>query len=110
MGLLLAVRGRATRLKWVVFLIILAVNISVFIIWIPARLQINKTWYRLNEIWDRCEKVIFALVDGFLNVYFIYLVRSHLIGNGLTKYYRLYYTNLVLIFVSLSLDVSLRAI
>ncbi|KAL2754917.1 hypothetical protein ACRALDRAFT_2092163, partial [Sodiomyces alcalophilus JCM 7366] len=107
LGLLLVVRGRATRLKWIVFLIILAINISVFIIWMPARLQINETWYRLNEIWDRCEKAIFALVDGFLNFYFIHLVRSHLIKNGLTKYYRLYYTNLVLIFVSLSLDVVL---
>ncbi|KAJ4309601.1 hypothetical protein N0V84_011414 [Fusarium piperis] len=107
LGLLMVVPGRATQLKWLVFGIILAVNISVFIIWMPARLQINDTWIYLNEIWDRCEKVIFALVDGLLNGYFIYLVRSRLIENGLTKYTPLYRVNLVLIFLSLSLDVVL---
>ncbi|KAM5367294.1 hypothetical protein ACJA88_011546 [Fusarium oxysporum] len=107
LGLLMVVPGRATRLKWIVFAIILAVNISVFIIWMPARLQINDQWIWLNNIWDRCEKVIFALVDGALNAYFIYLVRSRLIENGLTKYIPLYRMNLFLIFVSLSLDVVL---
>ncbi|KAH7259870.1 hypothetical protein B0J15DRAFT_491306 [Fusarium solani] len=107
LGLLMVVPGQAAKLKWLVFGIILAINISVFIIWMPARLQINDTWVHLNEIWDRCEKVIFALVDGALNGYFIYLVRSRLIENGLTKYTPLYRMNLVLIFVSLSLDVVL---
>lgn len=102
----MVVPGRAARLKWIVFAIILAVNISVFIIWMPARLQINDQWIWLNNIWDRCEKVIFALVDGALNAYFIYLVRSRLIENGLTKYIPLYRMNLFLIFMSLSLDVS----
>lgn len=102
----MVVPGRATRLKWMVFALILAVNISVFVIWMPARLQINKTWIHLNIIWDRCEKIIFALVDGVLNGYFIYLVRSRLINNGLTKYMPLYRMNLGLIFISLSLDVS----
>ncbi|KAM0544095.1 hypothetical protein ACHAPJ_011977 [Fusarium lateritium] len=107
LGLLMVVPGRATRLKWIVFAIILAVNISVFIIWMPARLQINDTWISLNAIWDRTEKVIFAIVDGVLNGYFIYLVRSRLIQNGLTKYVPLYRMNLALIFLSLSLDVVL---
>ncbi|KAF4957349.1 hypothetical protein FSARC_11348 [Fusarium sarcochroum] len=107
LGLLMVVPGRAARLKWIVFAIILAVNISVFIIWMPARLQINDTWIYLNDIWDRCEKVIFAVVDGVLNGYFIYLVRSRLIENGLTKYVPLYRMNLFLIFLSLSLDIAL---
>jgi hypothetical protein len=101
----MVVPAHATRLKWIVFAIVLAVNISVFIIWIPARLQINDRWIYLNKIWDRCEKVIFAVVDGVLNGYFIYLVRSRLIENGLTKYIPLYRMNLFLIFLSLSLDV-----
>ncbi|KFA81544.1 hypothetical protein S40288_09061 [Stachybotrys chartarum IBT 40288] len=105
-GLLIVVPGRATKLKWIVFAIILAVNISVFVIWMPARLQISPFWVRLNEIWDRCEKVIFAIVDGALNFYFIYLVRSRLITNGLTKYVPLYRMNLILIFISLSLDMA----
>ncbi|KAF5592959.1 lactoylglutathione lyase [Fusarium subglutinans] len=53
LGLLMVVPGRAARLKWIVFAIILAVNISVFIIWMPARLQINDQWIWLNSIWDR---------------------------------------------------------
>ncbi|KFA68891.1 hypothetical protein S40285_09378 [Stachybotrys chlorohalonatus IBT 40285] len=105
--LLAVVPGRVTKLKWIVFAIILAVNISVFVIWMPARLQISPFWIHLNEIWDRCEKVIFAIVDGALNFYFIYLVRSRLIENGLTKYVPLYRMNLILIFISLSLDVVL---
>ncbi|KAF4452315.1 hypothetical protein F53441_4833 [Fusarium austroafricanum] len=107
LGLLMVVPGRAARLKWIVFALILAVNISVFIIWMPARLQINDERIHLNTTWDRCEKVIFAVVDGALNAYFIHLVRSRLIENGLTKYIPLYRMNLFLIFVSLSLDVVL---
>ncbi|KAI5459653.1 hypothetical protein BGZ63DRAFT_489590 [Mariannaea sp. PMI_226] len=107
LGVLIVIPGQAAKLKWLVFGIILAVNISVFIIWIPARLQINPTWVRVNDIWDRCEKVIFAIVDGILNTYFIYLVRSRLIDNGLSKYIPLYRRNLVLVFISLSLDVIL---
>ncbi|CAF3451339.1 unnamed protein product [Fusarium graminearum] len=80
---------------------------SVFVIWMPARLQINDRWIRLNSIWDRCEKVIFAVVDGVLNGYFIYLVRSRLVENGLTKYIPLYRMNLGLIVLSLSLDIVL---
>ncbi|KAF5715458.1 hypothetical protein FMUND_6837 [Fusarium mundagurra] len=52
LGLLMVVPGRAVRLKWIVFAIILAVNISVFVIWMPARLQINDQWIWLNNIWD----------------------------------------------------------
>jgi hypothetical protein len=104
-GLLMVSKARATRLKWIVFVIILLVNISVFVIWMPARLQINDRWIRLNAIWDRCEKVIFAVVDGVLNGYFVYLVRSRLIENGLTKYIPLYRMNIGLIGLSLSLDV-----
>ncbi|PNP61046.1 hypothetical protein FNYG_14134 [Fusarium nygamai] len=87
LGLLMVVPGRAVRLKWIVFAIILAVSISVFVIWMPARLQINDQWIRLNNIWDRCEKVIFALVDGALNAYFIYLVRSRLNREWVNKVY-----------------------
>ncbi|KAH7004129.1 hypothetical protein EDB82DRAFT_532494 [Fusarium venenatum] len=106
-GLLMVSKARATRLKWIVFVIILLVNISVFVIWMPARLQISDRWVRLNAIWDRCEKVIFAVVDGVLNGYFVYLVRSRLIENGLTKYIPLYRMNLGLIGLSLSLDIVL---
>lgn len=98
---------RVIRLKWAVALLLGMVNVSVFIVWMPARLQISPAWIHFNEIWDRVEKGIFALMDLGLNLYFIYLVRSELVAHGLTKYEPLYKFNLVMIFFSLSLDVSL---
>ncbi|RSL44844.1 hypothetical protein CEP54_014524 [Fusarium duplospermum] len=82
----MVVRSNGTKLKWVCFLILLAVNISVFCIWVPARLQISEKYIHLNEIWDRCEKVIFAIMDAALNFYFIYVVKQRLVANGLQNY------------------------
>ncbi|KAI3535679.1 hypothetical protein CSPX01_11203 [Colletotrichum filicis] len=106
-AILMPIPAQATRLKWGVFGILLAVNISVFCIWIPARLQINETYIHINEIWDRIEKGIFLLVDAGLNLTFIYLVKSRLIASGLTKYTALFRFNLAMIAVSMSLDVIL---
>lgn len=100
------VRAHGTRLKWAVFIIILLINISVFCIWIPAKLQISKTFVHVNEIWDRIEKGLFLLVDLGLNLTFIYLVRSRLVSRGLTKYNVLFKFNLWMIFFSMSLDVG----
>ncbi|KAK3936697.1 hypothetical protein QBC46DRAFT_418334 [Diplogelasinospora grovesii] len=97
--------GRASQLKWGVFVIISIITTIVIIIWTPARMQINPTWINANYIWDRTEKGIFLLVDTALNFYFIYLVRSNLISNGLTKYQRLFRFNLGMVFVSVALDV-----
>ncbi|KKY37682.1 hypothetical protein UCDDA912_g02304 [Diaporthe ampelina] len=101
---------KVIRLKLAVALLLGMVNISVFIVWMPARLQISQAWIHFNEIWDRVEKGIFALMDLGLNLYFIHLVRSELIAHGLTKYKALYKFNLVMIFCSLSLDVILIGI
>ncbi|KAH7322403.1 hypothetical protein B0I35DRAFT_333216, partial [Stachybotrys elegans] len=95
------------RLKWGCAVGLGIINISVFCVWIPARLQISAQWIHVNEIWDRVEKVIFCLIDAGLNFYFIYLVRSRLIANGLTKYNGLYKFNILMIFVSMSLDIIL---
>ncbi|KAH6950292.1 hypothetical protein BKA56DRAFT_648808 [Ilyonectria sp. MPI-CAGE-AT-0026] len=95
------------RLKWAVFLLLFLVNISVLIIWIPAQLQISPRWIRTNEVWDRCEKVIFCITDLSLNIRFIYLVRSRLISHGLEKYVPLFQFNCVMIFFSISLDITL---
>lgn len=105
-GLLMVPRSSATRLKWACFGILLAVNISVICIWVPARLQISEQFVHTNEIWDRAEKVIFALMDAALNCYFIFVVKRHLVANGLHKYNRLYRVNLALMAISISLDVS----
>jgi hypothetical protein len=98
-------KTHARYLRWGVFTIVVTINISVFCIWIPARLQINETYTRLNEIWDRAEKAIFAVVDAALNAYFVYTVRTKLISCGLTKYRDLFRYNVVMICVSMSLDV-----
>ncbi|KAF4470625.1 hypothetical protein FALBO_2470 [Fusarium albosuccineum] len=108
-SLLMVIRSNGTRLKWVCFIILLAVNISVFCIWVPARLQINDSWVHINEIWDRCEKVIFAIMDAALNFYFIWVVKKRLISNGLQKYNRLYQMNLFLVAISIALDILLIA-
>ncbi|KAH8656381.1 hypothetical protein BGZ61DRAFT_540955 [Ilyonectria robusta] len=98
---------QAAKLRWTVAIILGFVNISVFCIWIPARLQISDTYIHVNEIWDRIEKVIFLLVDAALNFYFIYLVRTRLIANGLTKYMPLFKFNIFMVGVSMSLDILL---
>ncbi|KAJ0146385.1 hypothetical protein CTA2_918 [Colletotrichum tanaceti] len=103
-AILMPIPAHATRLKWGVFVVLLAVNVSVFCIWIPARLQISKTYIHINEIWDRIEKGIFLLVDAGLNLTFIYLVKSRLIASGLTKYKALFQFNLAMIAISMSLD------
>ncbi|KAJ2906163.1 hypothetical protein MKZ38_002878 [Zalerion maritima] len=106
-SLLMMVKTLGHRLKWGVFVAILCINVSVFCIWVPARLQISETIIRMNEIWDRVEKVVFLIIDAGLNIMFIYLVNSKLIANGLTKYRMLFKFNCIMVFVSISLDVVL---
>ncbi|KAG5803636.1 hypothetical protein H9Q74_012097 [Fusarium xylarioides] len=93
-SILMVNRHNAWKLKLIVFLVLLVINISVFCVWIPARLQISPKWIAVN---------------AGLNFYFIYLVRSRLIANGLTKYTRLYRVNLFMIAVSMTMDVLLIA-
>ncbi|KAI4602193.1 hypothetical protein KJ359_009430 [Pestalotiopsis sp. 9143b] len=106
-ALLMVRQQKARRLKWSVFALMLAINISVFCIWIPARLQISQTYISVNNVWDRCEKAIIAVVDMGLNFYFIHLIRAKLIANGLTKYNVLFRFNLAMIAISLALDIIL---
>jgi hypothetical protein len=95
---------RALRLKIGVAILITAINISVYTIWVPARLQISEKYIHLNDIWDRCEKCIYLVVDGLLNWYFIHIVKQRLVRKGLTKYDRLVRFNMWIIGLSLSMD------
>jgi hypothetical protein len=95
------------RLKVGLLIAIGLINISVFCIWVPARLQISPTFIRLNDIWDRLEKAIFSVIDLTLNTYFMWLVKSKLVASGLTQYNVLYKYNLIIVCISISLDVSL---
>ncbi|KAH7112001.1 hypothetical protein EDB81DRAFT_873667 [Dactylonectria macrodidyma] len=93
------------RIKYGVAAFITAINISVYCIWIPARLQISEKYILINEVWDRCEKVIYLLVDACLNFLFIRIVRSNLVELGLSKYDNLVRFNMFIIVFSLSMDV-----
>jgi hypothetical protein len=106
-GLLIALPSTTALLRWGAFIIILIINISVFVIWIPAQLQISDSWININAIWDRIEKCIFLVIDASLNLLFVYLVRTRLIANGLTKYWVLFRANLAMIALSISLDIVL---
>lgn len=105
--LLMVDQHRADVLKWSVAAFIGLINVSVFVIWIPARLQISDRWVAINTYWDRCEKSLFALCDIGLNFFFLYLVRSKLIANGLHKYNKLLRFNMLMVGISLSMDVIL---
>lgn len=98
---------KARWLKLGLLIAIGIINVSVFCIWVPARLQISETWIRINNIWDRIEKAIFAAIDMALNVYFMWLVKSKLVASGLTQYNLVYRVNVIMVCLSISLDVSL---
>lgn len=104
-AILMPERHTVQWLKFGVAVLITAINISVYTIWIPARLQISERYIWINEWWDRCEKVIYLLVDGALNVFYILIVKRNLISHGLIKYKRLANFNIFIIFFSLSMDV-----
>jgi hypothetical protein len=97
------------RLKIGVACIITAINISVYTIWIPARLQISQNYIHINEYWDRCEKGIYLLIDAALNIYFISIVSRNLVHNGLSKYKALSHFNMFIIGFSLAMDVLIIA-
>ncbi|KAK7932097.1 hypothetical protein PG985_002809 [Apiospora marii] len=100
-------RRRAKQLQLATFAAITMINISVFCIWIPAQLQISNSYTRLNDIWDRTEKAVFATIDASLNAYFLWVVRTKLISNGLVKYWALFRYNIAMVCVSVSLDLIL---
>lgn len=90
-------------------MLITLVNISVYNIWIPARLQISDRYIWINEWWDRTEKGIYLLVDAALNFYFIRIVKHNLVKHGLTKYRTLMHFNMFIVGFSLCMDVLIIA-
>jgi hypothetical protein len=104
--LLMTTPKTGIRLKWGVALFVLAINISVYCIWVPARLEISEWYIHANAIWDRCEKTIYLIIDGCLNAYFIWLVQAKLVSQGLQKYRPLFKFNIFIVCFSLAMDVS----
>ncbi|KAI6080723.1 hypothetical protein F4821DRAFT_275678 [Hypoxylon rubiginosum] len=108
-GVILPDPTRAKRLKIGVAIAITAINISVYTIWVPARLQISPRYIWINEWWDRCEKCLYLIIDAGLNIYFIRVVQQNLVRNGLEKYRSLVRFNKFIICFSLSMDVLIIA-
>jgi hypothetical protein len=50
---------------------------------------------------------MYLIIDACLNAYFISIVKQHLVRNGLSKYNKLAKLNMILIFISLTMDVGL---
>ncbi|KAF4552043.1 Hypothetical protein D9617_11g008900 [Elsinoe fawcettii] len=107
--ILMTNRRRGRQLRIAVAVLITLINISVYCIWIPARLQISDKYVHLNNIWDRCEKAIYLIVDAALNFMFIRIVQKNLVNNGLKKYERLVRFNMYIIGFSLAMDVLIIA-
>lgn len=104
-SILLTDKKNSNRLKLGIAIFITTINVSVYIIWIPARLQISDSYILINEWWDRIEKIIYLLVDAVLNVYFIRIVQRNLVTRGLTKYRSLVKFNMFIIGFSLGMDI-----
>ncbi|BGP08758.1 hypothetical protein JCM10049v2_004608 [Rhodotorula toruloides] len=98
-------RRDQAMLKYGVALLITLINLSVYCIWIPARLQVSERYIRINEVWDRCEKCIYLVVDALLNYLFIRTVNRQLVKNGLDRYRPLVRFNSRLILLSIGMDV-----
>ncbi|KAG8714546.1 hypothetical protein FRC08_011767, partial [Ceratobasidium sp. 394] len=103
--ILLPTPQRRFWLKFIVAVWITAINISVFCIWIPAKLQISKRYHDINLWWDRTEKCLYLVTDGILNYMFIRAIKKRLLAVGLKKYDKLVKFNEKIIAVSLSMDV-----
>ncbi|KAI8716484.1 hypothetical protein NCS52_00942500 [Fusarium sp. LHS14.1] len=108
LALLMPNPAAVARLRWAVFFLILLVNISVMVTWVPAQLQISHKWMRISEIWERCEMAIFSIIDLSLNLRFVQLVRNRMVSHGLNdKYLSLFQFNCCMILASISLDIAL---
>lgn len=80
-----------------------------YCIWIPARLQISEEYIRINNVWDRCEKCFYLIIDGLLNLYFVRIVQRNLVQQGLRKYASLVKFNVGIISFSLGMDILIIA-
>ncbi|KAJ3481149.1 hypothetical protein NLG97_g7895 [Lecanicillium saksenae] len=107
-SLIMVSRKRAKWMRLGLFILVLGVNVGVFIIWIPAWLENSKPRHkRLNDIFEKVEKIFFLLFYFGLNLFFIYLVRFRLIAGGLPKYWALFKVNAVLIVLATAMDAAL---
>uniref|UniRef100_A0A0B7KKD3 Uncharacterized protein n=1 Tax=Bionectria ochroleuca TaxID=29856 RepID=A0A0B7KKD3_BIOOC len=107
-ALIMTNRRRARYLKWGLIIIIGPINVAVGYIWTIAHLDgATPTQKHVNMVFEKAVKSFFLVIDLALNLYFLYLVRYHLIANGLDKYWRLFNFNVSMVFISTSMDILL---
>ena len=101
-------RKTVRALKWGTAAVITTVNISVFIIWIPAHIVPPvPAFVQINNIWDKITKALILIVDAGLNWYFLRIVNMRLVKqHRLTKYKPLVGFNAKLMVLSIAMDVS----
>jgi hypothetical protein len=101
-------KRRARNLKWLLFIAIGCINISVCYVWTTAQMP-SATPYQimLNHMYEKAEKSFFLVIDLALNLYFLYLVRFQLIADGLSKYWKLFNFNAGIVVLSTSMDALL---
>ncbi|KAH9872694.1 hypothetical protein J1614_005088 [Plenodomus biglobosus] len=103
-------RSTVRNIKWGTVVIITAINVAVFCIWIPAHTvpPVSETFVRINRVWDKISKVLILIVDAWLNWYFLKTVKTRLVQqHGLTKYAPLVGFNAKLMVVSIGMDALL---
>jgi hypothetical protein len=102
-------RSTITKIKWGTVVLITAINIAVFIIWIPAHMvpPVSQTYVMVNNVWDKASKILILLVDAGLNWYFLRTVKIRIVKqHGLTKFEPLVGFNAKLMVLSIGMDVS----
>ncbi|KAJ4368498.1 hypothetical protein N0V86_009403 [Didymella sp. IMI 355093] len=100
-------RKTVRNIKWGTVIVISAINIAVFCIWIPSHTSppVSETFVKINEVWDKISKVLILIVDAGLNWYFLRIVKIRLVDQvGLTKYKPLVSFNAKLMIVSIAMD------
>ncbi|KAI1660300.1 hypothetical protein F4813DRAFT_351620 [Daldinia decipiens] len=98
------------KLKYGTAIIITAINVAVFCIFIPSHLvpPVSQLYVDINKYWDRTSKCLILLVDATLNYYFSRTVRKRLVEqHGLVKYAPLAKFNDKLMVLSVLMDVML---
>ncbi|KAM0425966.1 hypothetical protein ACHAPT_008905 [Fusarium lateritium] len=107
-ALIMTNRRRATHLKWGLVISIGLINIAVCYIWTVAHMEgATPAQVHHNVIFEKAEKIFFLIIDLGLNLYFLYLVRFRLIADGLSKYWRLFNFNAIMVGISTTMDVLL---
>ncbi|PLW34559.1 hypothetical protein PCASD_12931 [Puccinia coronata f. sp. avenae] len=91
-------------LRWGIFVWTSVLITAAFSTWIPARLQVSKTFIKLNNIFYPTIRILCLLTNLFLSVTFIQSVKKTLVANGLEKYNKLLKFNAKIMGLSLLLD------